>query len=107
MNLTLNDFSAYLNNTYFGKVTWRHPSEQANDQTFEGKVLTDLILGYKISDKVKLTATANNLFNIYPDVIDAKGDYDTDLGGRFKYPWEVNQFGFMGTTFKLGVNFTL
>jgi iron complex outermembrane receptor protein len=32
-------------------------------------------------------------------VIDTKGDFVTDLGGRFKYPWEVNQFGFMGTNF--------
>ncbi|MFP6889823.1 MAG: hypothetical protein VCF07_08760 [Nitrospinota bacterium] len=34
--------------------------------------------------------------NVYPDPIDVKGDPLMDLGGRFKYPWEVNQFGFNG-----------
>jgi len=33
---------------------------------------------------------------VYPDKIDTKGDVLTNLGGRFDYPWEVNQFGFMG-----------
>ena len=40
----------------------------------------------------------NNLLNIYPDKIESKGDVLTDLGGRFQYPWEVNQFGFNGVT---------
>jgi iron complex outermembrane receptor protein len=31
----------------------------------------------------------NNLLNVYPDLLDTKGDVVTDLGGRFKY--EVNQ----------------
>jgi iron complex outermembrane receptor protein len=44
----------------------------------------------------------NNLFNVYPDLLDTKGDVVTDLGGRFKYAWEVNQFGFSGTTFTAG-----
>ena len=29
----------------------------------------------------------------------------TDLGGCFKYPWEVNQFGFNGTVINGGVTF--
>lgn len=105
-NFTFGKFNANLNNTYFGKVTWRHPADPAKDQTFSGKVLTDLILGYHISDNLNVNLTANNLLNIYPDVIDTKGDFETDLGGRFKYPWEVNQFGFLGSIFKLGVNFS-
>ena len=34
------------------------------------------------------------------------GDFVTDLGGRFKYPWEVNQFGFNGTIINAGVSFS-
>jgi iron complex outermembrane recepter protein len=105
LNLKLKDFNVNLNNTYFGSVTWQHPSDETLDQTFTGKVLTDLILGYRISDKINIHMTANNILNVYPDVIEAQGDFDTDLGGRFKYPWEVNQFGFMGAVYKLGVNF--
>ena len=54
---------------------------------------------------ISFTAQVNNLFDIYPDVLDPKGDPSTNLGGRFKYPWEVNQFGFSGTTFKAGLAF--
>jgi iron complex outermembrane receptor protein len=32
----------------------------------------------------------NNLLNV--SKLDTKGDVVTDLGGRFKYAWEVNQF---------------
>ncbi|MBT3386136.1 MAG: TonB-dependent receptor [Prolixibacteraceae bacterium] len=105
LNLTMKDFNVSLNNTYFGAVTWRHPGDETLDQTFSGKVLTDLILGYRLSEKININLTANNILNVYPDVIESGGDFDTDLGGRFKYPWEVNQFGFMGAMFKLGVNF--
>jgi len=98
-------FSANLNNTYFGEVTWQHATDPSKDQTFSGKVVTDLVLGYKFSDKISGSFTVNNLLNVYPDVIDTKGDFVTDLGGRFKYPWEVNQFGFNGTIFKAGLTF--
>ncbi|NQW35589.1 MAG: TonB-dependent receptor [Flavobacteriales bacterium] len=98
-------FTANLNNTYFGDVTWQHASDPTKDQTFSGKVVTDLILSYAFTDKVSASFTVNNLLNVYPDVIDIKGDVVTDLGGRFKYPWEVNQFGFNGTIFKAGLTY--
>jgi len=95
-----------LNNTYFGEVTWQHASDPLKDQTFKGKLITDLGVYYQFSEKFSASIFANNLLNVYPDVIDTKGDVVTDLGGRFKYPWEVNQFGFNGTTFLTGLNFT-
>jgi len=101
----INKFSAGLNNTYFGEVTWQHATDPGKDQTFSGKVITDLSFGYKFSEVVSFTAQVNNLFDIYPDEVEAKGDVTTDLGGRFKYPWEVNQFGFSGTMFKAGFTF--
>ncbi len=101
----LNNLRIGLNNTYFGEVTWQHATDPANDQTFAGKVITDLILGYKFNDKFSANLIVNNLLNVYPDVIDTNGDFVTDLGGRFKYPWEVNQFGFNGTIVKAGVSY--
>jgi iron complex outermembrane receptor protein len=86
-----------LNNTYFGEVTWQHASDPNNDQTFAGKIVTDLILSYSFSDMISAGVSANNLLNVYPDEIVTNGDVVTDLGGRFRYPWEVNQFGFNGT----------
>ncbi|MDO6820610.1 TonB-dependent receptor [Zobellia sp. 1_MG-2023] len=110
-----------LNNTYFGEVSWMHSSnglngvdlgngplpteDEAFDQTFAGKVITDLIIGYDFTDKISGSLSANNLFNVYPDEIDTKGDFVTDLGGRFRYPWEVNQFGFNGTVINAGLTF--
>ena len=114
-------WSFNLNNTYFGEVSWQHSNNGLNggdfgngpiptadedfDQTFAGKIITDLIISYEFSDKISAHVSANNLLNVYPDVIDTKGDFVTDLGGRFKYPWEVNQFGFNGTVLNAGITF--
>jgi iron complex outermembrane receptor protein len=95
--------SASLNNTYFGEVTWQHASDPSLDQTFAGKVITDLFLGYDVNEDIRVHLTVNNLLNVYPDAIEPGGDFVTDLGGRFEWPWEVNQFGFNGTTVRFGV----
>jgi iron complex outermembrane receptor protein len=123
VDYAIGSWNFVLNNTYFGEVTWQHSNnglngaplgpggsllpadDEAYDQTFAGKVLTDLIVNYKFSNKFSVFVSANNLFNVYPDVIDTKGDFVTDLGGRFKYPWEVNQFGFSGTIINGGITF--
>ena len=104
-NYRVHKLTAGLNNTYFGKVTWQHAEDPTKDQTFAGKVITDLSLGYEFSKLISMNLTVNNLFDVYPDTIETGGDVVTDLGGRFKYPWEVNQFGFNGTTFKAGLTF--
>jgi iron complex outermembrane receptor protein len=104
-NYDFNKISFVLNNNYFGKVTWQHATDVSKDQTFAGKVITDLGLTYKFTSRMSANVMVNNLFDVYPDKIDTKGDVVTDLGGRFKYPWEVNQFGFNGTTFTAGLNF--
>lgn len=105
LDYKINKLMVGLNNTYFGEVTWQHATIPANDQTFTGKLITDLYVNYNFSDKISANIGINNLLNVYPDTIDTKGDVVTDLGGRFKYPWEVNQFGFNGTTMNAGVNF--
>ncbi|NND52135.1 MAG: TonB-dependent receptor, partial [Flavobacteriaceae bacterium] len=101
----LDNWNFILNNTYFGEVTWQHASDPANDQTFSGKIVTDLIVSYDFSDQITATVSANNLLNVYPDEIETNGDFVTDLGGRFRYPWEVNQFGFLGTVINGSVSF--
>jgi iron complex outermembrane receptor protein len=103
-NYDFNKISFILNNTYFGKVAWQHATDMSKDQTFAGKVITDLGLSYKFTSTMSVNVMVNNLFDVYPDKLDTKGDVVTDLGGRFKYAWEVNQFGFNGTTFTAGLN---
>ena len=99
----ISDFTITLNNTYFGEVTWQHATDPNNDQTFSGKVITDLNVNYAFTEKISAFLGANNLFNIFPDEIDPKGDVGTNVGGRFRYPWEVNQFGFSGTIINTGI----
>lgn len=106
VSYNIKDFSMTLNNTRFGEVTWRHAQKPQNDQTFSAKIVTDLNLSYKFSAVLRASLLVNNLLNVYPDPIDTKGDFVTDLGGRFKYPWEVNQFGFMGTVLSGRLSFT-
>ena len=123
LDYQLDKFNVALNNTYFGEVTWKHSNNGLNgaplgpggsslpvadadyDQTFGGKIITDLIIRYDLSSAINARLSINNLLNVYPDEIDTKGDFVTDLGGRFKYPWEVNQFGFSGTVVSLGLQY--
>ena len=100
-------WSLNLTNTYFGSVTWQHAGDPSKDQTFAAKWVTDLSFTYPMSEKCSLSFGINNLLDVYPDVIDPNGDPVTDLGGRFMYPWEVNQFGFNGRIFSASCRFKL
>lgn len=96
-NLDLGGFRINFNNTLFGKV-----NSPVSDQEFAGKLITDLLLGYQLSDNLGLNLTINNLLNVYPDRIDGTKD---PFGYRLQYPWRVSQFGFNGMYIKGGVNF--
>jgi iron complex outermembrane receptor protein len=102
-----------LSANYFGKVRWQHPLDSLTDNTylqkdqvFKGKCLFNLSGTLKVSKFVSLTVSANNILNTYPDELDPKGDFKTNLGGRFKYYRELNQFGYYGASYfaQLNVN---
>jgi iron complex outermembrane receptor protein len=105
INYDLNKASFIFNNTYFGDVTWQHATDILKDQTFAEKIIKDLGFAYKVISTVSSNVMVKNLFNVYQDELDTKGDVVTGLGGGFKYAWEVNQFGFSETTFSAGLNF--
>ncbi len=105
INFEQEKFNVTLNNTLFGPVTWQHPTDYKKDQEFGGKVITDIVLGYKLYDWMKINLVVNNALNVYPDEVDTKGDAMTDLGGRFKYAQQVNQFGFLGMQIRGGFTF--
>ncbi len=75
----LDKFNVFLRNTYFGEVTHIEGGGTTNwfyKQVLSPKVVTDLSFGYKVSDKVRFSAGANNLFDIYSDLLIAsKGSY--------------------------------
>jgi iron complex outermembrane receptor protein len=63
------------------------------DQTFSGKVITDLTLSYAVSKLISVNIGANNLFDVYPD---KQNHYGNTASGRFTYSRAVSQFGYNG-----------
>lgn len=111
VNYRYDKFSVMLRGVYFGDVTYLDPTINPNDpstfpanafndgaketldQTFKGKTIFDLSLGYDFSPKVGITLGANNLFDTYQD----RHIHSHNMGlGRFVYSRRVQQFGFNG-----------
>ena len=109
----LNKISTTLSFTNFGEVTYRHPSNPADDATYGAKTLTDLSFSYAFTDKINMTVGVNNLFDVYPDTFaDAyasnggvPNDRNLDFVGRFKYPWQTTQFNIDGTRIFTNLSF--
>ncbi len=110
INLGLNyDIKKYhfaLNNTRFGEVTVAS-DDGLNDQVLSPKVVTDLVFGYKFSNKFNMTLNLNNIFDVYPDILWDGTNGHPDLrsaGGRFLYSTEVSQMGILGRNFALKIS---
>ncbi len=69
----------------------------AATDTYTAKYVTDLNLGFKISDNLKLNVGSNNLFNVYPDQQD-----DWTEGGGY---WDSVQMGFSGAFYYARINY--
>jgi iron complex outermembrane recepter protein len=105
INYKVSKFHAGVNFVYFGKVIARTGAESDPstwvDQTFAGKMITDLSLGYDLTKNLNLTVGANNLLNVYPDEnIDAFRS-----SNRFVYSRRVSQFGANGGFYFARLNF--
>lgn len=113
MNYSIDKFDAGLAFTHFSKVelldyqmleptsdyaSFEDKKKQATD-TYDPKLVTDLVFGYQLAQGLKLNVGANNLFNIYPDQQD-----DWVEGGGY---WDAVQMGFGGAYYyaKLGFSF--
>lgn len=130
--LEVNKLSFLLRNVYFGEVTDPNAMDVNGDGRIEGaivngqavqvehpvwggKVLTDLSVAYKFSEKFKLTVGANNIFDVYPDknylpvtvkvpsldsngalVYTANSTVDLSNQNQFVYSRNVSQFGMNG-----------
>lgn len=103
-----NKFGVLLRFTYFGQVSyWADSTGGANlaanafdknkvetlDQTFSGKLITDLSFSYKINKLISVNIGTNNLFDVYPD---KQTHYNNTSTGRFTYSRALSQFGFNG-----------
>lgn len=109
--------------TYFGKVDLlgygedglginpqvpldADPSKYVPDQyIYNGKLVTDLYVSYKLSKQVSLFGGVDNLLNVHPDLGVAPGAkgwaFNNETGG----PWDAVQMGGNGMRFFLRIGF--
>jgi iron complex outermembrane receptor protein len=67
-NYDINKFGFSLNNTYFGKTTFKQQGLDENLRTeFTPKIVTDLGVNFSATDKLTLALNINNIFNILPE----------------------------------------
>ncbi len=96
-SLTSNKLIVFLRNVYFGEVT-EATTNVDRQQVFGTKLVTDLSIGYKVTDALTFTVGANNLFDIYPDrAAEELADGGTNRSsGRFDWSRRAQQFGIGG-----------
>lgn len=67
-NYDINKFGFSLNNTYFGKTTFKQQGMSSDLRTeFTPKIVTDLGINFNASDKLTLSLNVNNLLNVLPE----------------------------------------
>ena len=103
LNYTAGRFGFQLGNTRFGKTAIVFVSDSLNqDESFSAKILTDLSINYALKKYVRITAGANNIFNIYP----ARIMNPLNTGeGMFIYAQEASPFGYNGGYYFIALEF--
>ncbi len=104
LNYVFGKWDMFLNNTRFGEVTITAPQSGGIDQDLSAKVTTDFGFDYMLTEKLRLNATVNNIFDVYPDITKASTN-TAQAGTRFLYSSEVQQMGQLGTNFMIGLNY--
>jgi len=98
-NWTISRFELNLQGIRYGEFSVRN-NTIANDRTFPAEFITNVSVKYRLSDKVSLSAGADNLFNIYPpDTAIARLDIGTN-----QYP-RTSPYGFTGGSYWARVQF--
>ncbi len=137
--LTVNKLDFFIRQTYFGKVTDPNTTDINGDGIEEGafingqfiavehpvwgaRTVTDFSAGYEISKHWRVTAGANNIFDIYPDKnlktqtatrpligggYGAPATIDLSNNNQFEYSRNISQFGFNGRFIFVRLNLSL
>ena len=67
-NYDINKFGFSVNNTYFGKTTFKQQGMSDDLRTeFTPKIVTDLAINYNVNEKVTIALNANNILNVLPE----------------------------------------
>jgi iron complex outermembrane receptor protein len=94
-----------IRNTRFGKTSAVFNSlDIMQDEFFSAKILTDLSISYSPKSWFRITAGANNIFDIYPDPL--KNPINKNQGILI-YSNEAMPFGYNGGYYFLNMSFTL
>lgn len=94
--------SIYLRNTYFGSTT-EATNTVENQTVYDPKIVTDLSVGYKVTDNLQITVGSNNILDTYPqETIEANNS-----SGRFLYSRRAPQFGTNGRYVFGRISFTI
>lgn len=92
LSYTLRRFNVFLRSVHFGSV-----EEATNDpnfyQTYSAKVVTDAAVGYKLTKAFKVSVGANNVFDVYPDLV---ANPNNTTNNQFRYSRRATQFGYNG-----------
>jgi len=100
VNYAVAKWNFLVRNIYWGEVT-RNGFPFGIVQTHKSKITTDLALSYKMLKGLSITAGANNLFDVFPDV----QAYDNSYFGVFKYA--PVQMGMLGAFYYARVNLSI
>lgn len=124
----VNKWSINLNNTLFGTTQFQDLDNGGSDmenirQKFTPAVVTDINVGYDISDKINFSVTVNNVFNVLPkwklEALNPAGqavlnnaaaksllEGFLEFSGRYKIlAYNGSQFSQLGTIFQGTLNF--
>ena len=106
INLSLSwrggQWDIFLRNNWFGRTTAASNTVE-NQEVFNGRVVTDLTVGYQATKALHLALGANNLFDVYP----ARTHGSNTGSGYFLYSRTSQQFGFNGRYVFAKVGLTL
>ena len=91
---SMNEWHATLRTTRYGET--EDPSNNpAQNEILPEKWVTDLDVGYDVTENVRVTLGANNLFDVYPDTTRELVDDVTTFSRLFPYSG-FSPFGFSG-----------
>ncbi|TDW96300.1 iron complex outermembrane receptor protein [Dinghuibacter silviterrae] len=122
-----NKFSVGTHLTYFGKIVLlgygysnqsgtfpptvsldKDPNTNVLEQfNYNGKLVTDLYLGYRFTKHINANIGVDNLFNVHPDLGAVPGAHYSGYDGETGGPWDAVQMGFDGLRMfgKVGFSF--
>ena len=96
-----------LHNQRFGGASLFHSTNPKLDQIVTPRWITDLSISYRLGQRLRVSASAANLFDVYPD---EWNDYHLGSSavlaftGISRYPGGISPFGMNGRTLNLRVS---